>query len=86
MKENLLILVLLCFRPKADKALYRIVVLFLPNQSASIYTAESFLSFFKKHLDRNSLICYNNYRCESDSNQICERGGIGRRARLRGVW
>ncbi len=34
----------------------------------------------KKVLDKACFICYNSIRRE------CEGGGIGRRARLRGVW
>ena len=42
--------------------------------------------FSEKALDTKTILCYNNHRCESDENKIGECGGIGRRARLRGVW
>ena len=43
------------------------------------------LKKLQKGIDKGKNICYNN-GASSQELYICESGGIGRRARLRGVW
>ena len=42
-------------------------------------------SFFKKAIDKPTLVMYN-VRVAQATSVSCESGGTGRRARLRGVW